>query len=82
MGVQFLRKNTSENDICHTILNNNNDVNSMDGINIMDSTNSVDSAEEAVVIDLDDDEIVDIPSDGLIIRLTFKIDKIQLFGQL
>ena len=48
----------------------------------MDSTNSVDSAEEAVVIDLDDDEIVDIPSDGLIIRLTFKIDKIQLFGQL
>lgn len=43
------------------------DVNSIDGVDIM---NSVDSVEEAVVIDGDDDEIVDIPSGALTIGLT------------
>ena len=46
------------------------DVNSMDGVDIMNSMNSVDSVEEAVVIDGDDDEIVDIPSGALTIGLT------------
>ena len=49
------------------------DVNSIDGIDIMNSMNSVDkldSVEEAVVIDGDDDEIVDIPSGALTIGLT------------
>ena len=39
------------------------DVNSIDVVDIMNSKNSVD---EAVVIDGDDDEIVDIPSGALI----------------
>ena len=49
------------------------DVNSIDGVDIMNSMNSVDkldSVEEAVVIDGDDDEIVDIPSGALTIGLT------------
>ena len=46
------------------------DVNSMDGVDIMNSMNSVDSVEEAVVIDGDDDEIVDILSGALTIGLT------------
>ena len=47
------------------------DVNSIDGVDIMNSMNSVDSVEEAVVIDGDDDEIVDIPSGALTIGLTY-----------
>ena len=49
------------------------DVNSIDGVDIMNSMNSVDkldSVEEAVVIDGDDDEIVDILSAALTIGLT------------
>ena len=43
------------------------DVNSIDVVDIMNSKNSVD---EAVVIDGDDDEIVDILSGALTIGLT------------
>ena len=46
------------------------DVKSIDGFDIMNSMNSVDSVEEAVVIDVDDDDLVDIPSGALTIGLT------------
>ena len=63
MEFSFQDKDISKSDIY-------DDVNSIDGVDIMNSMNSVDSVEEAVVIDGDDDEIVDIPSGALTIGLT------------
>ena len=51
---------------------------SMYGIASMDSMNSVDNVEEAVVIDAEADEIVDISNNGLTIRLTFKNESLAV----
>ena len=72
-AVDFAPGDPTESDIHHAILNNNNDdLDGFESMDSMDSMESVDSVDEDVVIDGEDDEVVDIPSDGLVVGLTFK----------